>query len=140
MKAHITEDSRAVLLWNFGPQSGGYSGVERAARAFHLKVRCLTVDDLHSEVGDLCKGKLSLERVEPSEGEAWPVPAMVIGGLDHRNGDLNEFLKAVKASGAQIPVKATVTPTSRYWTLARLLTELCAEHEALSGATQENAQ
>lgn len=134
MKAHIITEPRAALLWNFGPQSAGYAGVERAARAFRMKLYPLAADDLLTPVGDLCAGRRRAQALDAAEAEQYPHPAIIISGLRHDNGDLNAFVEALKPTGAQLPIKAAVTPTSKGWTLGALLAELGQEHAALGGA------
>ena len=59
-------------------------------------------------------------------------PARVVSGLSPQNGELNRFLDMVSASGAALPLRAMVTPTSKEWTLSRLLLELNQEHDAVN--------
>ncbi len=59
-------------------------------------------------------------------------PALIVSGLSHQNGELNRFLDMVSASGAALPLRAMVTPTSKEWTLSRLLLELNQEHDAVN--------
>ena len=59
-------------------------------------------------------------------------PALIVSGLSHQNGELNRFLDMVSASGAALPLRARVTPTSKEWTLSRLLLELNQEHDAVN--------
>lgn len=130
MKAHIRTQPRALLLWRFGPQSAGYDALMRQAAAFRLDP--VFVDEAHlgCRIGDLGAGRAA---PAPAPAAQWQIPAMVVSGLRHDNGDLNAFLDAVKKGGADFPIRAAVTPTSEGWTLARLLEELSAEHRALGG-------
>lgn len=131
MKAHITAEPRCALLWHFGPQAPGYPALERTARAFGVALRQVGPADLAASVGDLCRGRPSRAAVLPLQAPA--CAALVVSGLRHDDGSLNAFLDAVKNGGADIPLRAMVTPTSRDWTLAQLLQELAREHEALGG-------
>lgn len=132
MKAHIVKDPRCVLLWHFDAATPGYDALQRAAKTFQLTVRQVTDADLAATVGDLCSGK-------PAPGfaplPALPdTPAMIVSGLRHDNGDLNAFIDAVKNGGAELPIRAAVTPTSRKWTLLQLLQELHTEHAEVNKA------
>lgn len=130
MKAHIRTQPRALLLWRFGPQSAGYDALMRQAAAFRLDPVFVDETHLGCRIGDLCAGRAA---PAPAPAAQWQIPAMVVSGLRHDNGDLNAFLDAVKKGGADFPIRAAVTPTSKGWTLARLLEELSAEHRALGG-------
>ena len=113
MKAHIVREPRCALLWNFPAGSPGYDAVERAARACRVALRPVDNGALGALVGDR--------------------PALIVSGLSHQNGELNRFLDMVSASGAALPLRAMVTPTSKGWTLAQLLLELNREHDAVGG-------
>lgn len=131
MKAHIHTLPRAVLLWRFGPESTGYPQVLAQAAAYHLTPIVVEESHLDCRIGDLCSGRAATSAV-PAQAAQWQTPAMIVSGLRHDNGDLGAFLDAVKRSGAEFPIRATVTPTSERWTLAHLLEELSAEHQALN--------
>lgn len=132
MKAHIHTQPRALLLWRFGPDRPGYDIVMQQAQAFRLNT--VFVDEAHlgCRIRDLCGGGVSPAPV-PAQASQWQLPAMIVSGLRHDNGDLNAFLDAVKKGGADFPIRAAVTVTSERWTLAHLLEELSAEHHALGG-------
>ena len=136
MKAHIHTQPRALLLWRFGPDSAGYSIVMQQAKAYRLKP--IFVDEAHLDcrIGDLCSGRAEAAPV-PEGAAQWQLPAMIVSGLRHDNGDLNTFLDTIKRGGAEFPIRAVVTPTSERWTLAHLLEELAAEHRALNGAQSQ---
>lgn len=131
MKAHIIREPRCALLWRFDERSPGYAGLERAARRWQVRLRPVADGDLGGVVGDLCAGKPA-----PPAAPLLAVsdrPAMIVSGLRHDNGELGQFLDMVKAGGAALPLRSMVTPTSRAWTLARLLQELNREHDAVEG-------
>ena len=132
MKAHIHTQPRTLLLWRFGPDSTGYDTVLQQARAFRLTP--VFVDEAHLDcrIRDLCAGT-AVAGSTPADTAQWQTPAMIVSGLRHDNGDLNQFLDAVRRGGAVFPIRAAVTPTSERWTLAHLLEELSAEHRALNG-------
>lgn len=132
MKAHIVREPRCALLWQYGPASPGYAALERAARTCKVTLRPVDAGALGATVGDLCAGK-PLPPAAPLVAVP-DRPAMIVSGLSHQNGELSRFLDLVKASGADLPLRAMVTPTSKGWTLAQLLRELNQEHEAVGGA------
>lgn len=133
MKARVKneQEPRCVLLWRVSPGSTAYGAVEHAARLYRLRVRAMDERDLKTTVEELCRGRRS------EGGEAAPspteMPAMIVSGLRHDDGDLNAFVDEVRRGGAQFALRAMVTPTSRSWTLGALLEELCREHEAVGG-------
>lgn len=131
MKAHIVREPRCALLWNFPAGSPGYDAVERAARACRVTLRAVGNGELGATVGDLCAG----EPLPPAAPLAAVPdrPALIVSGLDHQTGELGRFLDLAKEAGADIPLRAMVTPTSKQWTLAQLLMELNSEHEAVGG-------
>ena len=132
MKAHIHTQPRALLLWRFGPESTGYDPVMQQAQVYRLTPVFVDAAHLDCRIRDLCAGRATPAPV-PAEASQWQIPAMIISGLRHDNGDLNGFLDAVKKAGAEFSIRAAVTPTSETWTLAHLLEELSAEHHALGG-------
>ena len=139
MKAHIVTEPRCVLLWNFGPACAGYDALRRAAHDYRLTVREVDEEALDTQIAALCAGRALSPAPAPAGNTAAPTAraAMIVSGLQHDNGDLNGFVEAVKKGGAELPLRAMVTPTSRGWTLRALLAELCAEHETLNAG--ENA-
>ena len=62
--------------------------------------------------------------------------ALIVSGLSHQTGELGRFIDLVRESGADLPLRAMVTPTSKNWTLAQLLQELNREHEAVGEGGQ----
>ena len=133
MKAHIVREPRCALLWHIEAGSPAYAALERAARACRVTLRAVGNGELGATVGDLCAGK-PLPPAAPLA--AVPErPALIVSGLSHQNGELNRFLDMVSASGAALPLRAMVTPTSEGWTLARLLLELNREHDAVGGGS-----
>lgn len=129
MKAHIPPNPRCALLWRFGPGDAGYETLARTARLYRLTLRCVAQDELNTTVGDLCDGKAAVAAAPAPTAPA--LPALIISGLRHDNGELNDFLDAVRQGGADIALRAMVTPTSRSWPLAQLLVELAAERAAV---------
>ena len=86
--------------------------------------------ELGALVGDLCAGKPA-----PAFAPLIAVPerpALIVSGLSHQTGELGRFIDLVRESGADLPLRAMVTPTSKNWTLAQLLMELNQEHDAVS--------
>ena len=57
--------------------------------------------------------------------------------MSHQTGELGRFIDLVRESGADLPLRAMVTPTSKTWTLAALLQELNREHEAVAGGSEK---
>ena len=128
MKARIVQDPRCAMLWRAAPSAV----MEVTAKQHGCALRMVTDADLATAVGDLCAGKASPalpEGVTPPDD----TPALIVSGLRHDNGELSQFLDAVKACGMQFPLRAMVTPTSKGWTLGALLEELHREHEAMGG-------
>ncbi len=138
MKAHIATEPRTLLLWRFAADAPGAAALETLAAAYQLTLRRLTESDLNTAVGALCglAGVTALPDGAPAPA-ALARPAMILSGLGQRQGELNAFLTALKDTGADIPLKAMMTATSKGWTLARLLGELSAEHEALNAPAPE---
>lgn len=132
MKAHIQQEPRCALVWRVSPGSAAYEAVEHAARPYRVRVRAVSEEALGMRIGDLCAG-----RTAQAAGGTAPteLPALIVSGLRHDNGDLNAFLDGVRRGGAQFPLRAMVTDTSRGWTLETLLTELCREHKAVEDPT-----
>lgn len=129
MKAHIVREPRCALLWHFDAASAGYDALERAARSCRVTLRTVGNGELGATVGDLCAGKPA-----PPAAPLIAVPdrpALIVSGLSHQTGELGQFIDRVKESGADLPLRAMVTPTSKRWTLARLLLELNQEHNAV---------
>lgn len=135
MKAHIVREPRCALLWRFDAASAGYAGVERAARLCGVTLRTVGNAELNTPVGDLCAGK---PPVAAAPLDTVPeLPALIVSGLSHQTGELGRFIDLVRESGADLPLRAMVTPTSRTWTLAALLQELNREHEAVAGGGEK---
>ena len=131
MKAHIVREPRCALLWRIEAGSPAYAALERAARACRVTLRAVGNGELGATVGDLCAGKPA-----PAFAPLIAVPgrpALIVSGLDHQTGELGRFLDLAKDAGADIPLRAMVTPTSKQWTLTQLLMELNSEHEAVGG-------
>ena len=130
MKAHIVREPRCALLWRFDDSCTGYEAVEQAARRCGVTLRTVGNGDLGGLVGDLCAGKPAPDFapliVVPER------PAMIVSGLSHQNGELGRFIDLVGKSGADLPLRAMVTPTSKGWTLSQLLMELNQEHDAVN--------
>ncbi|MGN0983362.1 MAG: DUF3783 domain-containing protein [Gemmiger sp.] len=127
MKAHIAKEPRCALLWQIAPTAR----LELLAKAYRCRLRVVTAADLGATVGDLCAGRPS-----PAQGlpmQAAVIPALIVSGMRHDDGELGAFLDAVRSAGFDIPLRAMVTATSRDWTLAALLQELHAEHTAVGG-------
>ena len=133
MKAHIVREPRCALLWHIEAGSPAYAALERAARACRVTLRAVGNGELGATVGDLCAGK-PLPPAAPLAAVP-DRPALIVSGLSHQNGELNRFLDMVSASGAALPLRAMVTPTSKGWTLAQLLLELNQEHDAVGGGS-----
>ncbi len=131
MKAHISAEPRCALLWNFGPQQTGYAHLARTAAAFGLKLRAVGTADLGRIVGDLCAGKT--RQAAPAAQAPTARAALIVSGLRHDDGTLGRFVDEVRRGGADIPLRAMVTPTSRTWTLGALLAELDREHDETAG-------
>ncbi len=130
MKAHIVRNPRCALLWRFDAASTGYEALERAARSCGVTLRTVGNGELGALVGDLCAGKPA-----PAFAPLIAVPerpALIVSGLSHQTGELGRFIDLVRESGADLPLRAMVTPTSKNWTLAQLLMELNQEHDAVS--------
>lgn len=124
MKARIVQEPRCALIWRAEPSAA----MELAATRCGCALRVVTDGDLSATVGDLCAGMPSPARPASAAVE---IPALIVSGLRHDNGELGQFLDAVKACGMQFPLRAMVTPTSKGWTLAALLEELRREHQAM---------
>ncbi len=134
MKAHIIRDPRCALLWRFDAASTGYPALEQAARRCGVTLRTVGNDELGCLVGDLCAGKAAAGAAPLA---AVPErPALIVSGLSHQTGELGRFIDLVRESGADLPLRAMVTPTSKNWTLAQLLQELNREHEAVGEGGQ----
>lgn len=135
MKAHIVRDPRCALLWRFDADSAGYAGVERAARLCGVTLRTVGNAELGTPVGELCAGKAPAAAAPLA---AVPeLPALIVSGLSHQTGELGRFIDLVRESGADLPLRAMVTPTSKTWTLAALLQELNREHVAVAGGSEK---
>ena len=135
MKAHIVRDPRCALLWRFDADSAGYAGVERAARLCGVTLRTVGNAELGTPVGNLCAGT---PPVAAAPLDTVPeLPALIVSGLSHQTGELGRFIDLVRESGADLPLRAMVTPTSKTWTLAALLQELNREHEAVAGGSEK---
>ena len=135
MKAHFVRDPRCALLWRFDADSAGYAGVERAARLCGVTLRTVGNAELNTPVGNLCAGK---PPVAAAPLDTVPeLPALIVSGLSHQTGELGRFIDLVRESGADLPLRAMVTPTSKTWTLAALLQELNREHEAVAGGSEK---
>lgn len=135
MKAHIIREPRCALLWRFDESSTGYEAVKQAAQRCGVKLRAVGNGELGGIVGDLCAGK-----AVPAFAPLVAVPerpAMIVSGLSHQTGELGRFIDLVRESGADIPLRAMVTPTSKAWTLSALLLELNREHEAVAEGGKE---
>ena len=133
MKAHIHREPRCALLWRFDDTCPGYEGLARAARSCGVTLRAVGNGELGALVGDLCAGKPA-----PAFAPLIAVPerpALIVSGLSHQTGELGRFIDLVKDSGADLPLRAMVTPTSEGWTLAQLLLELNREHDAVGGGS-----
>lgn len=130
MKAHIVREPRCALLWRFDKTSTGYPALKEAARRCGVTLRTVGNAELGGIVGDLCAGKT------PSSTAPLATvperPALIVSGLSHQTGELGRFIDLVRESGADLPLRAMVTPTSKTWTLAALLQELNREHEAVA--------
>lgn len=134
MKAHIFKEPRTLLLWNFGPQRPGWEKVNQAAQKRGIRVCLVTGRDVGRTVGALCgfPGAGQGGGLLVLDDQAYP-PAAIVSGLG--NG-IDSFVDDLNASGADLPLKAMVTLTSRDWTLAFLLEELMREHQALQGQSE----
>lgn len=131
MKVHLNQEPRCALVWNFGPDRPGFGILELAARQYKLRLRAVGEAELGATVGNLVAG-----RPGKPMPEAVSLPdraALIVSGLRTDDGSLNVFLDTLRRGGADIPLRAMVTPTSRGWTLGALLHELNAEHEAIGG-------
>lgn len=133
MKAHLNRDPRCVLVWNFGPEHPGYGVLELAARHYRLRLRAVAPEELNTRIGDLIAGRPAASAVAGTDSVPPALSAIIISGLSPQDGSLHEFLDEIRRGGADIPLRAMVTPTSRDWSLGALLHELNAEHQALRG-------
>lgn len=125
-----------VLLYNFADEKR-----RRAVKAllFRFSIPCREVpaEEQHRPLGTL----LELEGYEADAEEAdsaFGDEMLVMHDLSRRQ--FNGLLDGMKQAGVQVPLKAVVTPHNVGWSGARLLRELCAEHEAMARRMEEKKQ
>ncbi len=128
MKAHIARTPKLVLAWGFEPGSAALARLEAAAKTLRMTVKPVGEPDLNRCVAELCGlpcGNVTAE-FEATD-TAFPAAAVFCGLTDK---ELDRMLAELR--GADIPLKAIVTPTSRDWALGALLAKLCKERDALA--------
>ena len=128
MKAHLTKEPAAALVWGVEKNSDSYVRLALLCRRYGLALRPVEAGETGCTVGQL----LGVEKKgrTPAPLPAADLPAaLVMSGLGNR---LDSFVDQLKAQGVAIPLKAIVTPTNRGWSFGALLAELCREREALA--------
>lgn len=129
MKAHIARNQNAgtpmVLEWNL---SGGDRGIlDGMSAAFGMKCRVVRPEEAGMTVAQLLgedgPGGQTL-RLDPA---AYPSTIVL---ANFRDKDLDTLLDLLRQAGAQIPLKAVVTPTNRSWAFGDLLGHLLEERAA----------
>jgi len=127
MKAHIARNQNAgvpmVLAWNLpNGERGMLTGM---SASFGMKCRVVAPEEAGKTVaqllGEHAPGGREL-RLDP----AGCPPAIVLANF--KDKEVDRLLAMLKQAGAQIPLKAVVTPTSRNWTFGELLLHLQKEH------------
>lgn len=130
MKAHIAALPRLVLGWAL--PDADRAALETACRAAGLPLRMVEPAETGLTVGRLCG------LPEGRNADALPVPATAAAVLCGLSGpELDGLLAAIRAAGAQIPLKAVVTAHNRAWPFARLMQELTEEHAAIRAAQED---
>ena len=130
MKAHIARTPRVVLAWDLPEGSVSRTALNDTAARLGMTVNAVDAAHLNSNIAGLCGLPIPPYAVNPLFERTDFAPAAVFCGLNDR--ELDQALSDLRDAGADIPLKAVVTPTSQGWTLAQLLRELSAERDAFA--------
>lgn len=129
MKAHIARNQNAgvpmVLEWNL---SGGDRGIlDGIGPALGMKCRVVRPEEAGMTVAQLLGEEEPGGQTLQLDPAAYP-PTIVMANF--RDKDLDTLLDLLRQAGAQIPLKAVVTPTNRSWAFGDLLGHLLEEQAA----------
>ena len=115
-----------VLSYGIGEKG---AALDRVAGALGMVHKVIPEDQAGEQVGFLAGygGFSSNGSSVSTEGEC-----VIFSGIDGKR--LDPVLKAMRAEGLSIPLKAVVTATNQSQTLEWLLEELAKEHEAMERA------
>lgn len=124
MKARIIPTiPETVLHYNIGVKK---ALLEQTAASLNMKCTEIPSDKAGESIGFLAgyNGFMSNGSSASAEGEC-----LIFSGIEGKRLDL--LLKAMRASGLSIPLKAVVTATNQSKSVEWLLEELKKEHEAM---------
>ncbi|MCH5193373.1 MAG: DUF3783 domain-containing protein [Oscillospiraceae bacterium] len=130
MKARIIPAlPETVLSYGIGEKG---SALDRITESLGMVHKAIPEDKAGEQVGFLAGygGFSSNGSSVRAEGEC-----LIFSGIEGNR--LDTVLKAIRAEGISIPLKAIVTATNQSQTLEWLLDELAKEHEAMEQARQK---
>lgn len=130
MKARIVEKTPERVL-TFAVQEPERPGLTAVLKKLAIEERIVTEEELGQEVGYLA-GLPGFSKKEAVQ--AAPACDGVLCMCGFSDGRMDTLLKNLRGAGVNIPIKAVLTATNRYWRFGELIEELAKEHEAMAAA------
>ena len=119
-----------ILTWSLPVISPAGTALAVCAGQLGVRVTAVSAQQAGEPVGKLAG--LPVAPAKPVSDLSLPAGAAVVFcGLEE--GQLDQLLAALRASGQAIPLKAVLTPHNQSWPFASLLQELQAEHDSFAG-------
>lgn len=116
-----------ILLYNM-PDADKRRVLQKALRPLGMTLQYVERQDYLKPLGTLAGEKLFFTVDKMYEGPELAGSMLVMAGLSSERVD--QVLQAIRSSGLQLPYKAVLTDTNRYWTSLMLFEELQKEHMA----------
>lgn len=120
-----------ILTWSLPVISPAGAALAACAGQLGVRVTAVSAQQAGEPVGKLA-GLPVAPASKPVSDLSLPAGAAVVFcGLEE--GQLDQLLAALRASGQAIPLKAVLTPHNQSWPFASLLQELQAERDSFAG-------
>lgn len=128
MKSRIIRNEKKILICCNLAEAEYRAELEAAAKREGFECRYAAGEELNKSVSELCEQGAAeiVKTAEPSEQKA-----IIIAGANDR--EINRLIKAFSACPwTKEIIKAAVTPTNRSWSAAAMISEISAEHAAMT--------
>ena len=123
-----------VICYNFSEEK--YLLIDTVCRKLGIRIKRPTKAAFSETVGSVAGLVYDLNPDEPlheipDESTSFEEEMMVMHNISGTS--LDKFLKSLRASGVDVPLKAVVTDTNKNWLPKDLAKEISKEHEMLAG-------
>ena len=123
-----------VICYNFSEEK--YSLTDNVCRKLGIRIKRPIKTAFSETVGNMAGLVYDLNSDEPlhelpDESTSFEEEMMVMHNISGTS--LDKFLKSLRDSGVDVPLKAVVTDTNKNWLPKDLAKEISKEHEMLAG-------